>query len=123
MPFGLVLATGTPVNFGLPLLSRSGLGQGSRFPGIHIPLSVPVGEISLTEFSGVHAAFKKSKGLVWGYTLGNKRLPFSRGFCPEDKVTKMNLNIEVPAHGGAIAAGNLLKVYDQKKGKALLSMP
>jgi hypothetical protein len=60
--FGLILTvtffgqdnSGTPVNFGAPSLSRSGLGQGSRLQeGLVLPLTVPVGEISLVKFSGV----------------------------------------------------------------------
>jgi hypothetical protein len=60
MPFGLVLAPSNKrnfwhaVKFGDTTLSRGGLGQGSRLQeGLVLPLTVPAGEISLTDFNGV----------------------------------------------------------------------
>jgi hypothetical protein len=65
MPFGLVLA---PLlreflarrKFGDTILSHGGLGQGSRLQeGLVLPLTVPAGEIPLTDFNGVEYKPKK----------------------------------------------------------------
>lgn len=60
MPCGLVLAFPCEesfwhaVKFGDTTLSRGGLGQGSRLQeGLVLPLTVPAGEIPLTDFNGV----------------------------------------------------------------------
>ena len=68
MPCGLVLAFPCEesfwhaVKFGDTTLSRGGLGQGSRLQeGLVLPLTVPAGEISLTDFNGVEYTPKNHK--------------------------------------------------------------